>query len=163
MSGKLLIAGAALLLAACANPWNTVDIGAGASREQVIARAGQPARVLPLPAGGQRLQYTLQPLGQYAFNVDLDATGHVVRSQQVLTEANFNRIVPGQWTIADVEREFGPPAQVDRVASFHGDVLTYRWYNGTDMFYFVYVDPQGVVRRAHPGMEFHNAPNDMRS
>ena len=28
------------------------------------------------------------------------------------------------------------------------------------MFYWVYLDPQGVVRRAHPGMEFVNAPND---
>jgi hypothetical protein len=25
------------------------------------------------------------------------------------------------------------------------------------MFYWVYLDPQGVVRRAHPGMEFLNA------
>jgi len=24
------------------------------------------------------------------------------------------------------------------------------------MFYWVYVDPQGVVQRAHPGMEFLN-------
>jgi hypothetical protein len=31
------------------------------------------------------------------------------------------------------------------------------------MFYFVYVDPNGVVQRAHPGMEFFNAPNDTRS
>ena len=29
------------------------------------------------------------------------------------------------------------------------------------MFYWVYLDPQGnVVQRAHPGMEFINAPND---
>jgi hypothetical protein len=24
------------------------------------------------------------------------------------------------------------------------------------MFYWVYLDPQGVVQRAHPGMEFHD-------
>jgi hypothetical protein len=28
------------------------------------------------------------------------------------------------------------------------------------MFYYVYLDPQGVVRRAHPAMEFYNAPDD---
>lgn len=158
-----LVAAGTLALAACANPWNTLNVAAGATPDQVVARAGQPTRVLPLPGGGERMQYTMQPLGQYAFNVDVDATGHVVRAQQVLTEANFNRIVPGQWTVADVEREFGPPARVDRVTSFNGNVLTYRWYNGSDMFYFVYVDPNGVVQRAHQGMEFHNAPNDARS
>lgn len=158
------LAFAALLLAGCANPWNTMNVPVGASRDAVIARAGQPARVLPLPGGGQRLQYTLQPQGQYAFNVDLDATGHVTRSQQVLTEANLGRIQPG-WSRDDVLREFGPPARIDRVASFQGDVMTYRWYggDGNDMFYYVYVDPRGVVQRAHPGMEFHNAPADVRS
>jgi hypothetical protein len=150
----------ALLLAACAHPWNVVDLPPGTPREQVIARAGQPLRVVPLPGGGQRLQYTLQPLGRHAFMVDLDAAGRVVQSRQVLTAANFERIEPGKWTRADVEREFGPPSMVDRVGSWNGDVMTYRWRSDGDMFYFVYLDPQGVVRRAHPGMEFYNAPND---
>lgn len=149
---------AALLLAACAHPWNAMQIPAGSTQDQVIAQAGPPLRVVPLPQGGQRMQYTMQPMGQYAFMVDLDAAGRVVGSRQVLTEANFNRIEPGRWTIADVDREFGPPARVDAVSSFYGRVLTYRWKDmaGTDMFYWVYVDPQGMVQRAHPGMEFLN-------
>lgn len=66
--------------------------------------------------------------------------------------------VPGEWTRADVEREFGPPARIDAVASWNGPVMTYRWRDvqGADMFYWVYLDPQGVVRRAHPGMEFRD-------
>lgn len=126
----------------------------------MLARAGQPTRVVPLPDGGQRLQYSLQPNGQQVFMVDLDAAGRLVRARQVLTAAEFERIVPGQWTQADVEREFGPPAQVSGVGTWQGSVLTYRWSDGSDMFYWVYLDPQGVVRRAHPGMEFVNAPND---
>ncbi|MDB5953909.1 hypothetical protein [Ramlibacter sp.] len=158
----LLLAGSALLLAACANPWNTANIAAGATRDQVVARAGQPVAVLPLANGGQRMQYTLQPLGRYAFAVDLDASGHVVSSRQVLTEANFQRIETGAWTVADVQREFGPPAQIDTVASWNGPVWTYRWRDlgNNDMFYWVYFDRQGVVQRAHPGMEFINAPSD---
>jgi len=151
----------ALVLAGCAHPWNTVDIAPGTSREQVIARAGQPVRVLPLAGGGQRLQYTLQPLGRYAFMVDLDAAGRVVSARQVLTQASFERIEPGRWSRDDVEREFGPPAMVDHVASFQGDVLTYRWAERNEpMFYYVYVDPHGVVQRAHPGMDFINSPQD---
>ena len=158
---RFLAFAAAAVLAGCANPWNVVNAAPGTPRDAVIARAGQPARVVPLADGGQRLQYTLQPLGRYAFNVDLDPAGRVTSARQVLTEANFQRIEPGRWSRADVEREFGPPALVDHVTSFRGDVLTYRWAERNEpMFYWVYVDPQGVVQRAHPGMEFINTPQD---
>jgi hypothetical protein len=164
MRSWLLVAGAALLLGACAHPWNSVNVAPGTPRDQVIAQAGQPVAVVPLPDGGQRLQYTLQPLGHYAFMVDLDPTGRVVRTRQVLTEAEFNRIEPGRWTLQDVLREFGPPARVDGVSSFQGQVLTYRWrdLSRTDMFYWVYVDPQGIVRRAHPGIEHRNDPDSRK-
>ena len=81
-----------------------------------------------------------------------------------LTERDFQRIVTGEWTRADVERAFGPPAGVDGVASWNGPVLTYRWRDrqGADMFYWVYLDPQGVVRRAHPGMELRDRRFDFR-
>jgi hypothetical protein len=153
---------AAALLAGCAHPWNSMNIPPGTPRDEVIARAGQPIRTLPLPNGGQRLQYTLQPAGQYAFMVDLDASGRVVQARQVLTQAEFNRIEVDRWTRADVEREFGPPARIDGVASWPGPIYTYRWREQGDMFYFVYFDPQSIVRRAHPGMEHVNAPNDRK-
>jgi hypothetical protein len=153
-----------LALAGCANPFRAWDIAAGTPREQVIAQAGPPTRVVPLPGGGQRLQSSLQPMGRFAWNVDLDTGGKVVRAYQALTQQNFERIVVDQWTRADVEREFGPPAWIDGVASWKGPVMTYRWRDvqRSDMFYWVYLDAQGVVRRAHPGMEFVNAPNDRR-
>jgi hypothetical protein len=157
-----LVLAAAALLAGCAHPWNTMNLPAGATREEVIARAGQPARVLPLPGGGTRMQYTLQPLGQYAFMVDLDAAGRVVLVRQVLTPREFDRIQVDHWTRADIDREFGPPARIDRVTSFDGIIYTYRWYEPGQggMFYWVYLDPQGIVRRAHPGIEFLNSPSD---
>lgn len=158
---QILFASLALLLAGCAaNPFNGSDIRPGTSRAEVVARMGPPTRVLPLP-GGERLQYSLQPFGRWMWAVDLDARGQVVQAGQMLTEANFNRIQPG-WTREQVERDFGPPAWTERVASWNGTVMTYRWRDivNTDMFYFVYVDPGNVVRRAHPGIEFINAPND---
>ncbi len=151
-------AAAALFLASCASPFGAEGVAPGMARDDVLARLGQPTRVVPLPGGAQRLQYSLQPLGQYAWMVDLDGAGRVTSARQVLNANDFNQIVPGEWTRADVEREFGPPAQVDGVASWNGPVLTYRWRDlqGADMFYWVYLDPQGVVRRAHPGMEFRD-------
>jgi hypothetical protein len=157
-----LLLAAAAVLAGCAHPWNSVNLPPGTPRDEVIARAGPPLRVLPLANGGQRLQYTLQPTGQYAFMVDLDAGGRLVRSRQVLTAAEFNRIEVDRWTRGDVEREFGPPARIDGVWSWPGPVYTYRWYDHGDMFYWVYFDAQDVVRRAHPGIDHVNAPNDPR-
>jgi len=159
---RLPAAAAVLLLAACAGPWSTMNIPPGTPGAEVMAHAGRPTRIVPLPNGGQRLQYSLQPLGREAYMVDTDASGRVVASYQALNEANFNRIEPGKWTRADVEREFGPPAWVDGVASWNGPIYTYRWRDlaRSDMFYWVYFDPQGVAQRAHPGMEFFNSPND---
>ena len=124
---------AALLSACAANPFNAYGVQPGTPRDAVIARLGKPTRVVALPAG-ERLQYSLQPFGQYAWMVDLDAAGKVQRSRQVLTAGEFQRIVPGQWTRADVEREFGPPARIDGVASWKGPIMTYRWNDGSDMF-----------------------------
>ena len=150
---------AALVLTACAGGLlRAYDVPAGTDRAAVVARLGQPVRSVPL-AGGERLQYSLQPLGQYAWMVDLDAAGRVVRSRQVLTAAEFYKIEPGRWTRDDVLREFGPPARIDGVTSWNGPIYTYRWNDGSDMFYHVYLDPQGVVGRAHPAMEFVNAPD----
>jgi hypothetical protein len=154
--------GAAALLAGCASPWNSMNVPPGATRDDVIARAGQPVGVVALPGGGQRLQYTLQPLGFYAFMVDLDPSGRVVRTRQVMTEQEFLRIEDNRWTRDDVLREFGPPARIDAVRSWTGPVWQYHWYETGQgpMFWYVYFDPQGVVRRAHPAIEFLNGPAD---
>ena len=152
----------AALLAACAgNPFHAWDLQPGASRQDVLARLGPPTRVVAIP-GGERLQYSVQPFGPYAWMVDLDASGRLVSARQVLNTVSFNRIEPGRWTRNDVEREFGPPARIDGVSSWNGPVMTYYWRDRdrSDMFYWVYLDPQGVVQRAHPGMEFVNAPNE---
>jgi hypothetical protein len=157
MKKLLVTATLAALLAACAgNPFNGYAVEPGTPRDAVVSRLGRPTRVVPLPAG-ERLQYSLQPMGQYAWMVDFDSAGRALRSRQVLTLNEFSRIEPGQWNRADVEREFGPPAMMDGVASWNGPIMTYRWYDGSDMFYHVYLDQGGVVRRAHQAMEFRGS------
>jgi len=158
---NLLLACITTLLFGCgSSPLAGYDVAPGTPRDAVIARMGQPQRVVRLPTG-ERLQYSLQPLGRYAWMVDVDGGGKVMQVRQVLNANDFNRIQPG-WTRDDVEREFGRPAWVDGVASWKGPIMTYRWRDlqGSDMFYWVYLDERNVVQRAHPGMEFLNAPND---
>lgn len=142
----------ALAIAGCAAP----PLPAGTSREQVLQRYGKPTQVLSLPAG-TRLQYSRQPAGQSAVMVDLDAEGRLLMAREALTPENFARIgsvAIGRWTRQDAERELGRPALVDRVGSWRGDILNWRWLDGTqDMLFFVYLDPANVVQRVGQAME----------
>lgn len=139
----------ALLLGGCA----LQSVQPGASRDQVTARFGGPSKVVPL-ASGTRLQYSRQPNGQSAIMVDLDTTGRVVSVREMLNPAGFARVAVGQWTREDAEREFGRPATIDRVASWPGDILTYRWLDiDRDMLFWIYLDTNNVVQRIGQGME----------
>lgn len=144
--GALVIAGA---LAGC----SVQPLQPGMDRAAVIARMGTPTRVLPL-AGGTRLQYSRQPSGQQAYMVDLDADDRVVQVRQVLVATELAGIMPGTWTREDVERAFGPPASIDRVANWPHDILTYRWFEVQDMFYWVYLDGHNRVQRTEQGIDY---------
>ena len=142
-------AAAACLLASCA----VTSVKPGMTREEVIAGYGKPSGIVPISTG-TRLQYSRQPRGQSAVMVDLDASGKVVSAREVLTPAEFSKVEVGKWTRRDTEREFGPPASIDHVASWSGDIMTYRWRDAvTDMFFFVYLDAANVVQRTGQGME----------
>jgi hypothetical protein len=157
MTSRVRILGAMALVAWSALLAGCAGVAPGMTRAQVIDAWGQPTRSVPL-AGGERLQYSLQPEGQQATMVDLDASGKVLRARQVLTAEDFARIATdGSWTRADVEREFGPTQDLERVRSWDGPILTYRWRAGMiDRYFWVYLDQAGVVRRAHEGTDWRN-------
>jgi hypothetical protein len=140
---------AVLLMAGCVfTPTRT-----GMSREEVVAIRGTPTRVVAV-GSGTRLQYSRQPAGQSVVMVDLDAAGKVVAVREVMKLQEFLKIEPGKWTREDVEREFGPPARVDGVASWSGDIMNYRWRdNLQDMLFWVYLDAGNRVQRIGQGME----------
>ena len=148
---------ATLLLSGCA----VERVLPGTPRADVIARYGQPSREVKLlnGSGGSRLQYSFQPAGQQAVMVDLDAAGKVISSRQVLQSAEFARIGVNQWSRADVEREFGLSASIDRVANWPGDIMTYHWKDASqDMFFYVYLDSANIVQRTGQGMDFRKDP-----
>ncbi|MDB5744434.1 MAG: putative lipoprotein transrane [Polaromonas sp.] len=144
------LAAATLLMAGCAfGP----AVQPGMSRDQVLASYGTPTRVVATPSG-TRLQYSRQPAGQSVVMVDLDAAGRVVSARQMMALEELSKIEPGRWTREDVEREFGPPALVDRVASWPGDIMTYRWRDAEqNKFFWVYLDAGNRVQRTGQGME----------
>lgn len=132
-----------LQLVGCAFPAREAP---GAVQSEVIARLGPPTAIFALPSG-QRLLYSELPAGFAAYNLDFDATGRLVRNEQVLTQSRFENIPPGVWTLADVQRTFGPPLLVERVSRFDGDIWTYRFRQNSDpRLAHVHIDRQGVVR-----------------
>ena len=154
ISGTLFPAAAAWLLASC----TVGGIAPGTPRADVLATYGQPTREYVLPTGS-RLQYSNLPSGQTAVMVDLDPSGNVISSKQVLQSNEFVRIGLGQWSRADVEREFGPPYLVDRVASWRGDIMNYTFREGgIDLFFYVYLDPANIVQRTGQAMDTRRDP-----
>ena len=113
----------------------------------MVGRLGPPTATYPLPSG-QRLLYSELPAGFAAYNLDFDAGGRLVRNEQVLTQTRFENIPVGVWTLADLQRTFGAPLRVERVARFEGDIWTYRFRQLSDpRLAHVHLDRQGTVRQ----------------
>jgi len=161
MKKRLFLAAAALaagLLAGCASEPTRLPLGV--SRAEALQRLGAPTATYPLAGGGERLQYSRQPAGFDVNNVDLDATGRVVAVSSVMSDAWFDReIRVDAWRVPDVLRTFGPPEQITRVFSFQGDVWQWRYLQlNSPRLLFIYIDPQGVVRRYHTGDDLRFVP-----
>lgn len=144
LGGALAVAGA-LLLGGCAVP---ARVPAGTTVSATLAELGPPTADIALPDGGRRLQYSQLPAGSQVWNLDFDASGRLVSSDQALRYANFDRIVLGKTTAAEIQREFGLPLKIEYVYSFNGPIWTYR-FNDMNNFrrIFIHIDPAGIVQR----------------
>ncbi|SDP08060.1 hypothetical protein SAMN05216303_1032 [Rhodoferax sp. OV413] len=130
----------------------------GMSRDEVLSSWGRPTAELDRN-GIHRLQYSRQPMGQSVVMVDLDANGRVVQSREVLQPSEFAKVdLSGSTTRADILWAFGPPAKVDGVMSWTGDIWSYRWRDTEDMWFWVYFDPAGMVRRVQQGPDIAIRP-----
>lgn len=145
------LAVASMVLAGCASDPYYVPLGA--SRTDVLQRVGAPTASYPLPNGGERLQYSRAPMGFEVNNVDLDASGKVVSVIQEMDERYFAQtILVDRWRVEDVLRTYGRPYEITQVTSFNGNVWSWRYLQvNNPRFLYIYVDPQGVVRRYHVG------------
>lgn len=141
------------LLGACANMAKTPP---GTPVSQVVAQFGQPTIACPLPDGGQRMIWSMQPLGQYAWGTNVDASGRTDKIVPVLTDQHFKVLSQGTWTPQQVLCEFGPPAEKDGVGlpSEIQIVWSYRYrQDGVwNSLMYVYFGQDGShVTRHHPG------------
>lgn len=141
------------MLAACAN---MADIPPGAPLHEVQARFGQPNFTCPAENGGQRLIWTQQPSGQYAWGTNVDASNYIDRVVPLLTDEHFRVLASGVWTQERVRCEFGPPAEITTVGmpSVSQLVWSYRYRQNSawNSLMHVYFGQDGQqVTRFHPG------------
>jgi hypothetical protein len=131
----------------------------GMTRDEVVSTLGRPTAELERN-GVRRLQYSRQPLGQSVLMVDLDAAGRVAEAREVMNLNEFSKIdISGKTTRDDILWAFGPPAKVDGVMSWTGDIWSYRWKDLDNMWFWVYFDPSGVVRRTQQGPDLPIFPD----
>lgn len=105
----------AVMLAGCA--LGTPALRPGQSEAEVLAAMGKPTGRYTLPAGAQRLEYAHGPFGRVTWMVDLDASGRVTGTAQVLQARYFAQVIEGM-SREDLLRLLGRPA--DRAREWQG-------------------------------------------
>jgi hypothetical protein len=138
-------------LSGCASEPTRIE--PGATRADTLQRLGAPTATYPLGQGGERLQYSRAPMGFEVTNIDLDASGRVRSVIQELDERYFGQTIQvDKWRTADVLRTYGRPYEITQVSSFNGNVWSWRYLQiNNPRFLYIYLDPEGVVRRYHTG------------
>lgn len=140
-------------LAACANITSTPP---GSALSEVTAQHGAPNYSCTTSNGTQRVIWTMQPLGQYAWGANVDSNGNIDQVVPLLTNQNFRKLDKGVWSEDDLRCEFGPPAEIAPVGlpSVRRTVWSYRYKeNGAwNSLMHVYFDPEtNTVEKYHSG------------
>lgn len=131
---------AAVLVAACAS-YGTGSVRVGQTEAELVADMGPATGRYPLPQGGQRLEFARGPYGKHTFMVELGADGLVRRWEQVLSEAQFNQIVPGMTT-DELRFRIGRPGEVSGI--WRGaSVWSWRYETPFCQWFRVTVEPDG--------------------
>lgn len=116
----------------------------GISRDVLQARMGLPDTVRPM-ANGTRLEFPRGPYGKHTWFVDIDNTGRVTRVEQVLTELNFNQIIPNM-SLDEVRQRLGRPGETQGLARDRGQIWSYRYENYACQWFQVELTQEQTVR-----------------
>lgn len=155
-----------VLLPACGS-LEAPDTLVGLSRDEVVARMGQPDRERPV-AAGTRLEFPRGPYGKHTWFIYFDASGRATRAQQVLTEQNFMRI-NASMPQEDVLQLLGRPNEVQVLGRERGTLWNYRFESPFCRWFQVELSERQEVRLAGYGeppecreREFKMRPHDPR-
>ncbi len=117
------------------------------------ARLAGPVAEYTLPSGGSRLEFAQGSYGREKHMLDFDASGRLVATTQVLTEANLNRMVPGTPR-NEVRLQLGRPAAVIAVPRQKLQVWNYRFAGGDCVWFQISIsDVTQRVTEASTGLD----------
>lgn len=144
---KITTLAAALVLGGCAGLVREFPVP-GDSVDTIRAKMGQPQAVYP-EGGGQLLEYTTQPMGQFAWMAHVGPDGRLTAFEQVLTGEEFATIKVDQATKEDVLRTIGHPAEVSGLPLRGLEVWSYRYKESGvwNSMMHVHFDRNGIVRQ----------------
>lgn len=150
---KTLVLGlfSVLLMTACST---VVDMPIGSSITQIQQKFGPPSVACPT-VNPTRFVWSSQPLGQYAWGVDIDPQQGLQQATQVLNDQEFTLLNQGEWNQERVLCHFGPPAEKD-ITPYQGvkmHVWSYRYKQNQvwDSMMYVYFNDAGIAKHHHPG------------
>jgi len=136
------VLGAAVLLLGCDRNGNPVEefgldkLQKGISTEaEVRAVMGQPDTVRDEGNGARTLEYPKGPAGIRTWMFSINASGTMTDYRQVLTDENFEKIVPG-LTQEEVRRMLGRPRSVQQFALKHEEVWDWKYRHVHEDRYF---------------------------
>lgn len=132
---------------------NYQSVKPGMSVSEAIQKLGKPSTSCVREDGSQRLIWTMQPYGQYAWGTNTTKDGKVIEMQQLLTDKHFEVLSTGKWTDQRLACEFGEPANKYGIAKGNEIVWAYRYkQEGVwNSMMYVYMGSQGnLVNRFHP-------------
>lgn len=113
---------------------------------------GSPTGEYNLPGGGRRLEFAQGQFGRQTYMLDFDASGRLVVSEQVLTEANFAKITPGMAR-DEVLMRLGRPVNVLTVPRQKLRVWSYRFFRGDCIWFQISISDAGFVSEASMGTD----------
>lgn len=159
---KLTISMLALSLAGCA-ALGGPPLQPGDPAAAVTAKMGQPTAVHRLD-GGQLLEFTTGPFGQFTYMARIGADGKLASFEQVLTGEKFATIQIGIATKEDVLRTIGHPAETSTLPRQQLEVWTYRYKEAGvwNSLMHVHFDRAGIVRMMQNGPDPEREPGRFR-
>jgi hypothetical protein len=111
--------------------------------------SSQVAARVALPGGGESRFYTTGPAGTETFRVDVSPAGQVLKTEQVLTDANTRGISAGM-SAAEVLARIGPPSgktRFERTKTTSWDYHVADLWNYDSEFSVIFNDSDIVVSK----------------
>ena len=148
-AAKLSLLACAALVSGCAT---ISSVAPNTPVAEVIKVHGKPDSACKNADGTERLIWTGQPYGQFAWGTNTTKDGKIGKIEQILTDKQFEALTIG-WTAEQLACQFGPPSNMYGIAKGHEIVWAYRYkqYDVWPAMMYVYMGPKGDrVTRFHP-------------